>query len=287
MEGERMAKVKILSDSTSDLPDELLEKYEIGLIPLYVNLDGTVLPDNRVDITSQIIYDSVRKTGVLPGTIGVPAEDFKAEFEKWRGQGYEIVCHTISSDMSCTYQNAKIAAAEMDGVYLVDSRSLSSGVGHLVLHSAELARRGLAAAEIAASTSALVPKVSATFVIDSLDYLKKGGRCSTLAALGANLLKIKPMIVVDNGNMKVGHKFRGLLPKVLEEYVDMQLETQQEINTHRIFITHTGCSADIVAAVRRRIEKNLRFDEILESNAGATITSHSGPNTLGILFLKQ
>ena len=282
-----MTKVKILSDSTSDLPNEILEKYDISIVPLYVNLNGEVLPDNRVDITPQIIYESVQKTSVLPGTIGVPVEDFRTEFEKWRSQGYEIVCHTISSDMSCTYQNAKIAAEEMDGVYLVDSRSLSTGVGLLVVHSAELAQKGLSAQEIANNTLALVPKVSASFIIDSLDYLKKGGRCSTLAALGANLLKIKPMIVVEKGNMKVGHKFRGLLPKVLEEYVDNQLEDQKDIDTHRIFITHTGCSPDIIAAVRKRIEKHHRFDEILESTAGATITSHSGPNTLGILFLHQ
>lgn len=282
-----MAKVKILSDSTSDLPEAVLEKYGIEIVPLYVNLNGEVLPDNRVDITSQIIFDSVAKTGVLPGTIGVPVEDFRVAFEKWRGQGYEVICHTISSDMSCTYQNARIAADEMDGVYILDSRSLSTGVGHLVLYSAELAQMGLSAAEIVKRVNMLVPKVNATFVIDSLDYLKKGGRCSTLAALGANLLKIKPMIVVENGNMKVGHKFRGLLSKVLDSYVDSQLENPEKIDTHRIFITHTGCSPEMVASVHKRVEKQMHFDEILESTAGATITSHSGPNTLGIIFLNK
>ena len=282
-----MAKVKILSDSTSDLPDSTLEKYGIEIVPLYVNLNGEVLPDNRVDITSQIIFDSVAKTGVLPGTMGVPIEDFRIAFEKWRAQGYEVICHTISSEMSCTYQNAKIAADGMDGVYLIDSRNLSTGVGHLVLYSAELAEKGLPAADIVKSVLELVPKVNATFVIDSLDYLKKGGRCSTLAALGANLLKIKPMIVVENGNMKVGHKFRGLLQKVLDEYVDTQLKDQESINTHRIFITHTGCSPEMVASVRKRVEKHIRFDEVLESTAGATITSHSGPNTLGIIFIRK
>lgn len=282
-----MANVKILSDSTCDLSKELIEKYNIGILPLYVNLAGRVFKDNGIDINSQIIYDYVAKTGVLPGTIGVPVEDFKTEFEKWRGMGYEVVCHTISSDMSCSFQNAKIAADGMDGVWVVDTRSLSTGVGHLVLNSAELALDGLEAGEIARQTQALTPKVSATFVIDTLDYLKKGGRCSTVAALGANLLKIKPMIVVQDGNMTVARKFRGLAKKVLENYVDAQLEGRNDIRTQRIFITHTGCSPEIVDAVRERIKKHLHFDEIIETNAGATITSHSGPNTLGILFMEK
>lgn len=282
-----MAKVKILSDSTCDLSKEFIEKYDIGILPLYVNLAGKVFKDNGVDINSQVIYDFVKKTGVLPGTIGVTAEDFKTEFEKWHNLGYDVICHTISSDMSCSFQNAKIAADGMDGVWVIDTRSLSTGVGHLVLNSAELALSGLEASEIAKRTQDLVPKVSATFIIDTLDYMKKGGRCSTVTALGANLLKIKPMIVVDNGNMKVARKFRGLLPKVLDDYVDAQLEGRSDIRTHRIFITHTGCSPELVNAVRKRIEKHLHFDEIIETHAGATVTSHSGPNTLGILFIEK
>lgn len=282
-----MANVKILSDSTCDLSKELTEKYDIGILPLYVNLAGNVFKDNGVDINSRIIYDYVARTGVLPGTIGVPVEDFKTEFEKWRGLGYEVVCHTISSDMSCSFQNAKIAAADMDGVWVVDSRSLSTGVGHLVLNSAELAMEGLEGAEIAKQTQALTKKINATFVIDTLEYLRKGGRCSTVAALGANLFKIKPMIAVEDGNMKVARKFRGLLIKVLQDYVDEQLEGRKDIRTKRIFITHTGCGPEIVNAVRERIKKHIHFDEIIETNAGATVTSHSGPNTLGILFIEK
>lgn len=282
-----MAKVKILSDSTCDLSKSLLEQYDIGILPLYVNLGGEVFKDNGVDVDSKIIYDYVDRTGVLPGTIGVPVEDLRAEFEKWRGEGYEIVCHTISSDMSCGFQNARIAAEGMDGIYLVDSRALSTGVGHLVLNSAELALQGLGAAEIAQRTEALVPKVVTTFVVDTLEYLRKGGRCSTLAALGANLLKIKPMIVVVDGEMQVGKKFRGLLPKVLEEYVDTLLEDRRDLRTRRIFITHSGCSPEAVEAVRERIKKHVHFDEIIETRTGATIASHCGPNTLGIIFMEK
>lgn len=282
-----MANVKILSDSTCDLSKELVEKYDIGILPLYVNLADKVYKDNGVDINSQMIYDYVKKTGVLPSTIGVSIEDFKTEFEKWRNLGYEVVCHTISSDMSCSFQNAKIAASEMDGVYVVDTRTLTTGVGHLVLNSAELAKQGYDAKTIAEKTQALTSKVDASFILDNLDYIKKGGRCSSVVALGANLLKIKPMIAVEDGKMRVARKYRGLLSKVLETYVDDQLEGRDDIRPERIFITHTGCSPEIVNGVIERIKSHMHFDEIIVTNAGATVTSHSGPNTLGIIFMTK
>lgn len=282
-----MAKVKILSDSTCDLSKELIEKYDIGILPLYVNLAGKVFKDNSVDINSQRIYDYVDKTGILPGTIAVPVEEFKAEFEKWHSMGYDVICHTISSDMSCCYQNAKIAAEGIDGVYAIDSRNLSTGVGHLVLNSAELAKQGAETEEIVKSTQELTAKIRSSFVIDTLDYMKKGGRCSTVTALGANLLKIKPMIVVEDGKMRVAKKYRGPISKVILKYVDDQLQDRQNIRTQRIFITHTGCSSEIIDAVRGRIKKYQNFDEIIETDAGATVTSHSGPNTLGVLFIEK
>ena len=282
-----MAKIKILSDSTCDLPKELIEKYDIGIIPLYVNLGGEAFKDNGVDISPQIIYDYVDKTGVLPCTIGVPEEDFRLEFKKWREMGYDVICHTISSDMSCGFQNAKIAADGMNGVYIIDSRSLSTGIGHLVLNSAIMAKQGMEAQDIVTEIEALIPKVNATFIIETLDYLKKGGRCSTIAALGANLFKIKPMIAVESGNMKVAHKFRGIHKKVLEDYIDLLLEDKQGIRTDRIFITHSGCSPEILDFVYDRVKKHMHFDEIIFSTTGATITSHCGQNTLGVIYVKK
>jgi len=282
-----MTKIKILSDSTCDLPKELIEKYDIGILPLYINLGGEVYKDNGIDVNYKIIYDYVEKTGVLPCTIGVPEEDFRVEFTKWHEQGYEIICHFISSDMSCGFQNARIASEGMDGVWLIDSRSLSTGVAHLAINSAIMASKGMEAKDIVKEIEALVPKVSASFILDTLDYLKKGGRCSTIAALGANLFKIRPMIVVGDGRMKVGHKFRGPLKKVLEDYVDMQLAERDNIRTERIFISHSGCSIEILDTVYARIKKNIHFDEILIASTRATITSHCGPNTLGIMFLKK
>lgn len=282
-----MSKIKIISDSTCDLTQDLVAKYDVGIVPLYVNLGGKVCKDNGVEITPQIIYDYVDKTGTLPSTIGVSVQDFKDEFKKWHDEGYEIICHTISSDISCSYQSAKIAADEIGGVYVVDSRNLSTGIAHLVINSANLASQGLEAKEIFESSQTLANKLNTTFIIDTLDYMKKGGRCSSVIALGANLLKIKPMITLENGKMKVAKKFRGTLTKVLENYVDTIFEKTDNIRTERLFITHTGCSKEILDLVTSRIKSHINFDEIYITIAGATVTSHSGPNTLGILFINK
>lgn len=282
-----MPKIKILSDSTCDLPIDIREKYDIDIIPLFVNLDGTAYKDDGQDITPQMIFDYVSRTGILPGTIGISISDFQREFEKWNSEGYEIICHTISSDISCTYQNACIAAKDFEGVHVIDTRSLCCGVGLLVLNSAELAAQDMSSEQIIASTTLMAKKVNCSFVVDTIDYLKKGGRCSTVAALGANLFKIKPMIIMENGNMHVGNKFRGLQSKVLQEYVDKLLEGRKDINTKRIMLVSVGASEETVSIVRDRIKKRKHFEEIIEATAGATITSHCGPNTIGLMFLEK
>ncbi|MDR3645027.1 MAG: DegV family protein [Clostridia bacterium] len=281
-----MPPIRIVGDSTCDLSPELLEEYHIDIVPLYVNLGGKIYRDTG-EITSEKIYEYVKETGVLPGTVGSSVGDFTECFKGLREQGFEVVCVTISADMSCTYQNAKIAAEEVGGVYVVDSRNLSSGNGHVVLNAAIMARSGMSAQEIARELEQITPKVRASFILDNLDYMKKGGRCSSVTLLGANMLKIKPTIFVEGGNMKVGQKFRGLLIRVLEEYVDAQLGGRKDIRTDRIFITHTGNIREQVEIVRARIEQHLHFDAITETHAGATITSHCGPNTLGILFIEK
>jgi DegV family protein with EDD domain len=180
-----------------------------------------------------------------------------------------------------------IAAAECKNVYAVDSRNLSTGTGHLVIEAARMAEKGLFAKEIAAEVKTLTDKVCASFIIDTLDYLHKGGRCSSVAALGANLLKLKPCIEVKNGLMEVGKKYKGNLPNVLVDYVTAKLAGRDDIRKDRIFITHTGCSSEIVQRVTDKIKSLQTFDEILETTAGCTITSHCGPNTLGILFMTK
>jgi DegV family protein with EDD domain len=281
-----MAKIKILSDSSCDLSPELIKKYDIGIIPFYINLGGTLLLDGK-EIDPNGIFEYVEKNNILPGTIACSIEDFKLVFEKWRNEGYDVICHTISSEMSCTCQNARIAAEGMEGIYVVDSRNLSTGVGHVVLNASIMAGEGLEAEEITRRLEVLATKVRTSFILDNLEYMRRGGRCSSIALLGSNLLKIKPEIAVENGSMKVGRKFRGPLQKVLEEYVDMRLSDTSKINPDRIFITHTGNTREIIDTVRNRIELHMHFYEIIETYAGATVTSHCGPNTLGILYLEN
>lgn len=283
-----MANIKIICDSSCDLPKELVEEYGISIIPFLVNLNDRLLKDDGVEVTSEIIYDFVEKTGKLPGTVGVPVEVYRAEFEKWVGRGFQVICHTISSDFSSSFLNAKVAAEGLEGVWIIDTRNLSTGVGMLALHSAELARQGMDAQAIFASTCALIPKATVTFVLDKLDYMKKGGRCSAVAALGANLFKIKPMIAVVSGKMDVEKKFRGSIEKVLPEYVEYLMDGHAgEFAPERAFFTHTGCSPEVIAALREKVESYHIFQKIHEVRASATITSHSGPNTLGLLYFRK
>lgn len=280
-------KIKIISDSTGDLSPELIEKYDIAIVPLYV-LMGDNMQKDGLEVTPEDIYAHVEKTGKLPSTSAPNLGDFQDEFKKWRDQGYDIVHFNISSDFSSSYQNACAAAEGMDGVYVVDTRNLSTGSGLVVLHGAELAQQGKSAAEIKAACDAMVDKVEASFVVDSIDYLHKGGRCSSVAALGANLLKLKPLIEVIDGKMKAGKKYRGNIDKVILNYVADKLRGRDDIDKHRIFITHTKCSPVTVQQVRGKInELYPGFEEILETTAGCTITSHCGPGTLGILFVRK
>jgi DegV family protein with EDD domain len=281
-----MHKIKIISDSTCDLSTELIKKYDIEIVYLYINL-GDEISRDTIDVSPQDIFDYVQKTKILPGTVAASIADFKDAFERYTKEGFEIICFTISSEMSSTYQNACIAAQDVDGVYIVDTRNLSTGGGHIVLNAALMVQSGMEASDIVSQLKAMTSKVRASFILDNLDYMRKGGRCSAIAALGANLLKIKPTILVENGKMKVGNKFRGTLQKVLEEYVDMQLAGRNNIRTDRIFVTHTGCTKEIVDFVKARISEHIKFDEIIETTAGSTITSHCGPNTLGILFVEK
>ena len=216
------------------------------------------------------------------------AADYISEFRRWVSQGFCVVHFCISGDFSSTYQNACLAAKEVGNVYVVDSRNLSTGQGLLVLHAAEMVEKGHSAQEIWERCTALAAQVEASFVIDRLDYLHKGGRCSALGAFGGNLLRLKPCIEVRDGKMIPGKKYRGRIEKVMLQYVEDRLQNRSDIDKHRIFITHTRCSPEAVSAVREKIRQLIPdFEEILETTAGATITSHCGPNTLGILFLRK
>lgn len=280
-------KVKIISDSTCDLSADLLEKYEISITPLSVTCRDKSYKDG-LEITPDDIYAYVDESGKLPKTSAVNVAEYIDVFKRWREQGYEIVHFSISSLFSSTYQNACIAAEEVGGVYVVDSLNLSTGQGLVVLHGAEMAQNGCDAKTIFEACKELAPRVEASFVVDSIDYLYKGGRCSALAAFGANALKLKPSIEVRDGKMGTGKKYRGRIENVILSYVSDRLKDRNDIDKHRIFITHTRCEQSTVDAVRNKIlELAPDFEEILETTAGSTITTHCGPNTLGILFVKK
>ena len=282
-------KVIICADSTCDLSPELKEKYQVFTYPLHVILEEKSYSDG-VDLTPDEIYETYRARKVLPKTAAVNAAEYEDFCQKWLDEGCEIVYISLGSGLSTSHNNCRLAAEELDGLYAVDSKNLSTGTGLLVLAAAELAQAGMPAAEIAEKLRDMVPTVESSFVIDNLEFLHKGGRCSTLAMMGANVLQLKPCIevrVADNGAMGVGKKYRGSLDKCLQQYVKDRLEGRTDIDTKRIFITHSGISDERIELVRDEIQKYAQFDEILVTRAGCTISAHCGPNTLGILFMTK
>ena len=276
--------IKITSDSTCDLTPELLERYDITLTPLYVTQDGKTGRDG-VDICPEDIFAHVSVGGNLPTTAAVNVADYQEVFGKY-AQDYEAVIHfNIGQNFSACHQNAVIAAEDFDNVYVVDTRNLTMGQGLLVVEAAEAALRGEKAPDIVTMVEGLMDKVSTTFVVDRLDYLAKGGRCSSVVALGANLLKLKPCIVLSDGKMAVGKKYRGVFDKVLPDYVRDQLGSG-DYRKDRCVIVHAACRPETVAAVRAVVD-GYGFDEVIVGEAGCTISAHCGPNTLGVLFLRK
>lgn len=279
-------RVKIISDSTCDLSKELVERFDLEIIPLTVNLGADSFLDGQMD--TEEIYRYVSTSGNLPKTSAINAEDYREVYEKWTKEGYQIVHFTIGSGFSSCFSNARIAAEDFEEVYPVDSKNLSTGQGLMVLYAAELAEKGLSAKEIAAACEELAPRVEASFVIDRLDYLYKGGRCSALSMFGANLLKLKPSIVVDQGKMHPDKKYRGKYDHVLLQYVRDCIAGREDIDKHRVFITHTKCDEMVVESVKNLVRELCPdFEEVLETTAGATVTTHCGPNTLGVLFIRK
>lgn len=280
-------RVKITSDSTCDLTPELLRRFDISVCPLYIVKDGVSYRDN-VDITPADIFAHVEAGGSLCTTAAVSEADYE-EFFTREMTGYDGLVHvTISSEMSVCYQNACNAARRMNNVHVVDSRNLSSAQGLIVMEGAEMAAKGgMTAAEIAQAMRDLTPKVDASFCVDRLEYLRKGGRCSTAAALGANLLAIKPCIEVREGNMLVAKKYRGHYDRVLKEYVHERLAGNDTLRLNRIMVTHTPVPDGIVDMVKQEILSCQPFAEILETEALGTVACHCGPHTLGILYIHK
>ncbi len=283
-----MAKVLISADSTCDISGELLESTGALLIPLHIILNDKSY-DDGVDIKPDDIYENFSKTGTLPKTSAINTQEYIDIFTPYLEKGYEIVHISLGSSLSSSYQNCVEASKKIEGLYPVNSCNLSSGSGHLVVEAASLAAQGYTAKEISDELKRLVPKCHSSFIIDKLDYLRAGGRCSTLAMLGANLLQLKPCIEVKNtdGSMTVGKKYRGKLEKVLINYVHDQLDKYENISDSRIFITNAGIGDKYVDIVKAEIEKLSFFRKIYIERASCTISSHCGPGTLGILFMTK
>ena len=281
-----MSKIMITCDSTADLTKELYEQFEATVVPMGVNL-GDEFRRDGLNITISDIFEYVAASGQLPKTSAVSVGEYDDVFRPLVEQGYEVVHVSLSSSLSSSHQNACLAAEELGSVYVVDSKSLSTGIGHLVLLGRELAASGMSAAEVAAALEQLREKLDVSFVLQTLEYLHKGGRCSGVAAFGANLMKLRPEIEVVGGKMQVGRKYRGNMEKTVLAYIRGRLEGREDIRLDRIFITHSGCPQEIVEKAEALVRELHPFQEVIVTTAGSTITSHCGPDCLGVLFLKK
>ena len=278
--------IKITSDSTCDLPQELLEKYNISIVPLTVVKDDEAFSDG-ITITTDDIFAHVAAGGNLCSTAAVGVLDYQEKFAEFADK-YDAIIHiNISSDLSSSYQNATLAAEEFNNVVTIDSRNLSTGQGLVVLKACELAESASSVEEIKEILHDYIPKVEASFLIDRLDYMVKGGRCSTVAALGANLLGLKPCIEVKDGKMSVVKKYRGNYAKSLANYVKERLTNRDDLDKKHLFVTHTPVSDECKNAVADAVKEYADFENIYWSTAGCTISCHCGPGTLGVLFAKK
>jgi len=278
--------IKITADSTCDLSPEILNGMGITPIPLCILVDDKAFRDG-VDITPADVFRYVDEEGNICKTAAVNVFEYEHIFAELSPKNEAVIHICIGSGFSSCYQNATQAAQNFKNVHVVDSRNLSSGSGHIVYDAASMAKAGVEPKEICRRLEETIPKVDASFVIDRLDYLHKGGRCSGLEAIGAKLLQIKPCIEVVDGKMKVGKKYRGSFERCLEHYVKDRLYIKQDIDYSRVFITHPMCSAQTVAKIREVICQYAHFDEIIETQTGCTVANHCGPNTLGILYKRK
>ena len=281
-----MSNIRITCDSTCDLTAPLYETYRAQPVPLGVSLGDDFRRDG-VDIKPQDIYAFAAATGSLPKTSAISVGEYEELFRSLTAQGDPVIHINLSSELSASHQNACLAAQMVGNVYVVDSRNLSSGSGHLVLLARELADEGKSPEEIVAALEEARAKLDVSFVLQTLEYLHMGGRCSGVAAFGANLMKLRPEIEVIGGKMQVGHKYRGTMEKTILAYIRGRLEGRTDIDCHRIFITHSGVPQDIEDKAVALVKELQPFREVIVTSAGCTISSHCGPNCLGVLFLRK
>ena len=281
--------VKIISDSTCDLSPELLKKYDIEILPLQIILGDQSYSDT-VDITPDEIYRWSDQTRQSPKTAALNVWQIYERLLPYDKEKQEVVLFSISESMSSTLSNMRSAVQMLDHpekMHVIDSANLSTGIGLLVIEAAIMAKQGCTAAEIIERIEALKPHVRASFVVDTLTYLRRGGRCSGIEALAGSMLKLHPKIIVQDGKMTVSKKYRGSIQKAIAAYVsDLQPQLEKS-KKNRVFITHSGCSDEILSQVNAQLESMHHFDEILITRAGGVVSSHCGPGTLGVLFIEE
>lgn len=279
-------KVKIISDSTCDLSKELVQRYDIDILPLHILLGDKEYEDGVITPDEIFAWSDANKT--TPKTSAPAITEAVELMRPYVEEGRELVCFSISESMSTSGNVMRLAAGELDAdelVTVIDSANLSTGIGLLVIEAAIMADKGCSASEIKARMEELKPYVRASFVVDTLTYLYRGGRCSAVAAMAGSVLKLHPRIVVENGAMDAAKKYRGKLSSVIMSYTKDMEEQLKNARPDRVFITHSGCDRQIVDNVRGYLESLGIFDEILETRAGGVISSHCGPGTLGVLFI--
>lgn len=291
MERERkfdMAQRKVIlsADSTCDLGEELKARYHVEYYPFHIILEGKDYQDN-VDIHVQDIYQAYWDRKVLPRTAAINVQEYVDYFKPWVDQGCDVIHFCLGGALSSSQRNCVLAARELGGhVFPIDSCNLSTGIGLQIIEAGERIQAGMSAAEIAQAMEKIIPHCHASFVLDSLEFMRAGGRCSAVVAVGANLLALKPCIEVDtsDGSMHVGKKYRGALKKVLPQYVRDKLNQYPNIKRDHLFITHSSIDLSYVELVRQTVQEIMEFKEVHITTASCTISSHCGPNTLGILF---
>lgn len=281
--------VKIVSDSTCDLSQELLQRYDVSILPLHILLGEQEYEDGQ-DIFPDEIYQWSDKNKTTPKTSAPALDRVMDLLRPYVAEGREIICFAISESMSTSANVMRIAAEELEAeklITVIDSANLSTGIGLLVIEAATMAQNGKNAQDIVKKIEELKPFVRASFVVDTLTYLYRGGRCSGLAAMAGGALKLHPKIVVEDGAMNPAKKYRGKMKKVLMDYVkDMENELKQA-KKDRVFITHSGCDQDIIREIYQHLDSLNIFSEILVTRAGGVISSHCGPGTLGVLFISK
>lgn len=281
--------VRILSDSTCDLSPELIEKYQITILPLHVLLDEEDFRDGK-NITADDIFEWADEHNTTPTTSAPSPQEVIEVLEPLLNDGNDVICFAVSASMSSSINSMRLTAEALDAedhVWCMDSQNLSTGVGLLVIEAAIMAQEGRSAKEIVEHIEELRPLVRSSFVVDTLTYLHRGGRCSSVAALAGGMLKLHPEIIVADGKMTAAKKYRGKIHKAIHDYIRDLEPGLKNAKPDRVFITHSGCEQDILDDVYNYLKELNIFDEILITRAGGVISSHCGPGTLGVLYIEK